>query len=643
MCGICGVLSLAGEPAPPEVLAQMTHRLRHRGPDDHGVYLDGPLGLGFRRLSILDLSAAGHQPMGTEDGRLWIVFNGEIYNFPALRRQLESQGHRFRSNTDTEVLLQLFQQYGADCLPMLNGMFAFAVWDRERQELFVARDRFGIKPLCYYFDGDRFAFSSEIKSLLCHPDIPRQLDFAALDFYLSWNYIPAPWSIFRDIRKLKPGHCLRVNDAGLREERWYSLLDNLSQGPLDLSAGEAGEELRALISDSVRMRLISDVPLGAFLSGGLDSSIVVAMMADHAGAGVKTFTIGYQDAAVFDESGDARLVARVNHTQHHEHLLTPGAIIETIPRVLDHLDEPFGDSSAVSTYLVSQNARQDVTVALSGDGGDEVFGGYSKYLGEYFQRYYRLAPRVIRQYLIEPALQRLGDSRDSALRELLRQIKKFVHGSQGEEQSRRHYLWMNIYSDEMKAALWERGPGEEHPYGFIADLYEPARGVLDPINQMLYTDVHCCLPYDMLMKVDGMSMAHSLEVRLPLLDYRVVELAFRIRGSEKLKGWERKRVLRETFKTRLPPEILHKRKQGFDLPMGEWIKGDLRPLFLEVVNRETARSAGLNFKTITELFQAHLEGRQDHSFRLWNVFSLLWWLQRGPLAGAQGKFLYRTS
>lgn len=631
MCGICGFFSLTGEPVSQEILSRMTSSLIHRGPDDEGRYVDEALGLGFRRLAILDLSLAGHQPMATPDNRFWIVFNGEIYNFLELRRELESQGYRFRSNTDTEVLLALFQRYGKDCLSLLNGMFAFAIWDRERKELFLARDRFGIKPLNYYFDGKLFAFSSEIKSLLRHPGIPRDIDPAAIDFYLSMNYIPAPLSIFRGIQKLRPGHFGVVNEGGWREECWYSLIDRLRNGKKNLKTPEAIEELRELISDSVKIRLISDVPLGAFLSGGIDSSLVVAMMAQHAGKGVKTFTIGYKDAAVFDESRDARLVARLKYTQHHEHLLAGNDIINIIPQVLDNLDEPFADPAILPTYLVSQNARQNVTVCLSGDGGDEVFGGYTKYLGEYYHRYYRLVPKALRHYLVEPLLNKIGDSRDSFLRDFVRKLKKFTHGIQGNDQPRRHYLWMNIYSDEMKAALWNyRHPESDRVFNFISQLYESAKNELDPINQMLYTDVLCCLPNDMLVKVDWMSMAHSLEVRVPLLDYRVVELAFRIRGSEKLKGGERKYVLKEVCKEVLPRKIIYKRKHGFDMPVGEWVKHDLRHLFWEVVNKETASTAGLNYQAVVELYEAHVNNRYDHSFRLWNIFTLLWWLQRGP-------------
>lgn len=627
MCGICGFLSLKGEPASPYILAGMTDALVHRGPDDAGIYLDNNLGFGFRRLAILDPSPAGHQPMTTQDGRLWIVYNGEIYNFLELRDRLKSEGYNFHSRTDTEVLLALFDRYREACLPMLNGMFAFAIWDQKRKELFVARDRFGIKPLVYYFDGNLFAFASEIKSLLRHPRIPREMDISALDLYLSLNYIPAPHTIYRGIQKLPPGHYAVVNENGLKLVRWYSLVEQVRQGRRNLKLRDAKEELKALLSDSVKIRLISDVPLGAFLSGGIDSSIVVTLMAEHAGRGVETFSIGYKNNPVFDESEYARLVAQLNHTQHYEHLLTPQEVLSVIPKVLDYLDEPFADPSVLPTYLVSQVARSRVTVTLAGDGGDEVFGGYTKYLGEYFYRYYRLVPAFLRRHVIEPWLLNIGDSRDSSLRESLRQLKKFVYGSRGSDQVQRHFRWMTIYSDEMRASLLHEVQQGNGALAFVAQLYDAARCEFDPINQMLYTDVHCCLPYDMLTKVDWMSMQHSLEVRVPFLDHRVVELAFRIRGSEKIRRGETKYVLKKTFEDLLPGTILRRRKQGFDIPIGEWFKSDLRNLFWQVVNREATREAGLSFETIADLYAAHVAGRTDHSFRLWNIFTFLWWFQ----------------
>ena len=423
MCGICGKINIEGKEIRRELIARMNSVLSHRGPDDEGIYINNPspgagqamasVGLGHKRLSIIDLSEAGRQPMSNEDGSIQMVFNGEIYNFKALKKELEQNGHHFTSQTDCEVIIHLYEKEGIECIKKLNGMFAFALWDSKNQALFLCRDRLGIKPLFYCWDGKSLCFASEIKSILCDPEVSKKMDWNALNLYLTLNYIPGPYTIFKKIKKLDPGCYIMVRKEGLEIKQYW----DIEKGTEYCENKEKNIEtykknLYDLLEDSVRIRLIADVPLGAFLSGGIDSSIIVGLMSRVSNSPVNTYSIGYKDAPLFDETKYAREVAKLNDTHHHEIILSAKDVLDTIPEVLTYLDEPFADSSAIPQYIVSRETKKHVKVALSGDGADELFAGYRMYSGEYWYSRYKLFPRVLRTKLIEPLLTSLPDSRD---------------------------------------------------------------------------------------------------------------------------------------------------------------------------------------------------------------------------------------
>ncbi|HEX9909906.1 MAG TPA: asparagine synthase (glutamine-hydrolyzing), partial [Desulfatiglandales bacterium] len=494
----------------------MTESFAYRGPDDEGLFFEGPVGLGHRRLSIIDLSSSGRQPMSNEDQTLWLVFNGEIYDFAETRKELVSKGHTLKSHTDTETVLHLYEEEGVACLKRLNGMFGFALWDSRLQRLWLARDRLGKKPLVYYWDGKRLLFASEIKAILRDPEVPREIDFEALDLYLTLNYIPATWTIFKNIRKLLPGHHLLLEKGELSIQSYWDIPANAGEpevpSPSDsVPWDQCKDRLRELLEASVGRRLIADVPLGAFLSGGIDSSIIVALMARQSSRPVKTFSIGYEDLPSFDETRYAREVARFNSTEHYEFKLGYRDILDAFPKVLDNLDEPFADSSAVPTYIVSRETKHHVTVALSGDGGDELFAGYRMYLGEYWAKHYARIPSVLRENVIAPFIQSLPDARDKPSLELIRRAKKFLRGM-SLSFPERFCGWREIFPFSTRQKLLRRPPDRNFYLEFIRQAVEDKKGLFpkDGINLMLYLDVKGLLPGDMLTKVDRMSMANSL-------------------------------------------------------------------------------------------------------------------------------------
>jgi len=627
-----GIVRFDGGPIEPERLERMRDTMIHRGPDDRGIFL-GPVGvvptvgLGHRRLSVIDLSAAGRQPMATEDGRLVIVYNGEIYNFRQLRSQLESLGHTFFSHTDTEVILRGYRQWGEQVVHRLVGMFAFAVWDAPRRRLFAARDPFGIKPLVYYRDADAFIFASEIKAITASDMACLTIDSEALSVYVSLNYIPAPRSIYREIKKLPPGHTLTVDSGTIRINRYYDLADRIDNGsppPYD----RACRELRERLTASVKGQLVADVPLAAFLSGGLDSSIITGIVNSFAKP-IKTFTIGFGKDGLFDETDYARDVIEMNtNVQATIQDLTSDDLFDLVPTVMDSLDEPFADFSVVPTYLVSKKARQEVTVALSGDGADEVFGGYRKYLGEQFYRWWRLIPGPVRREVIGPIIARLPQSRGSRLGEAARKAKKFIDGL-APEPAGRHFQWLSILPSDMAVRIltddfMHQFQNAASARSIVEGLFSSFPG--DVINRMFYTDVSLVLPDDMLTKVDAMSMKNSLEVRVPFLDPSVLEFAFALPGEFKLSGLRRKRILQDTFRDILPRRIINRPKQGFEMPIGEWFKERLAPLFFDVVTRDAVDSLGVfHYDGIGEIYRMHRDNRHDWTFPLWNIFALTWW------------------
>jgi asparagine synthase (glutamine-hydrolysing) len=620
MCGIAGFIERELTGANDEraaLLDRMCRVIAHRGPDDQGTMVKGRAALGMRRLSIIDL-AGGHQPISNEDGTVWIVFNGEIYNYRDLQRELEARGHKFQTNSDTESIVHAYEEYGEACVKYLRGMFAFALWDERRQKLSIARDRAGKKPL-YYTETAQgtFVFGSELKSLLQHPQVPREIDREALDAYLTFGYVPDPLSIFRGVRKLPPGHQLMLEDGKLCVEQYW---DFAYETPtLETSREEDYlEELRALLDESVRMRLVSDVPLGAFLSGGIDSSTVVGLMARHTRQPVKTFSIGFHEDS-FNELKYARVAAKHFGTDHHEFIVTP-EICDVVDELAWHFDEPFADSSSIPTYMVSKLARSFVTVVLSGDGGDELFAGYTRYQTERRRKGFERLPRVVREQLMQPLSRRLP------------------HGAWG-----RNYLnnvalapveryrdSVSVFTTLNKLSLYTREFQEElrRAGSTLQSFEEYAARVKtgEPLDALLYIDSKTYLPGDILTKVDRMSMAASLEARVPLLDHKLIEFVTRIPASLKMKGLETKHIMKRAVEDFVPPEILNRPKQGFGVPIQQWINKQLRARIRETLTNKHARERGyIEPRYVDVLLNEHERDRRDHSTQLWALFMLELW------------------
>jgi asparagine synthase (glutamine-hydrolysing) len=621
MCGICGIWQFAPhEPVGTDLLARMTRQLTHRGPDEEGLFHEGGVGLGFRRLSIIDL-AASHQPMPNEDGSVRLVFNGEIYNFQELRDRLLPR-HDFRTHGDTETIVHSYEEHGAACVRDFRGMFAFAAWDRAQQRMTLAVDRFGKKPLYYALDREKLVFGSELKCLRQHPSVPLHLDFAALDEYLSTGYIRAPRSIYRAIRKLPPGHTLTVERDGRAQliEYWRPQLYPAPEHhakPVE----QLADELRSLLLEAVRLRMISDVPLGAFLSGGIDSSIVVGLMSRLSPRPVKTFSIGFEEER-HDESPFARTVADHCRTEHVHEVVKPD-IIGILPKLVRHFDEPFADNSMIPTYYVSEMARRAVTVALSGDGGDEVFAGYHWYRRAYrHTRLQALLPRALC-----PAVARLARAFPPGGR-----IHRYLGAA---DQPPTCWGLAEEYFDRSRRAELYRHSTRSAFGDADADAERAAilesTAALGYLSQLQYADLVGYLPGDILVKVDRASMFTSLEVRSPLLDHVVFEFMARVPPRFKLDGQESKLLLKRAAGDVLPPSILARRKRGFDLPVGDWLRGPLRPMLEDLLLAPTARSATLfDREAIRRLAAEHTTGRMRHDGRLWTLLCLELWLREFP-------------
>ena len=643
MCGICGKINFDGKEIPRKLISRMNSVLYRRGPDDEGIYINNrssgsrhqlfSVGLGHKRLSIIDLSKAGRQPMSNENKTIWMVFNGEIYNYKSLKSELDQNGHHFASQTDCEVIIHLYEEEGIECIKRLNGMFAFALWDSKIQTLFLCRDRLGIKPLVYYWNDKSLIFASEIKSILCDPSVSKKIDWNALNLYLTLNYIPAPYTIFKKIKKLNPGCYIMVRKKDLEIKQYWDIERGFEHKENKEKNIEIYKKsLYDLLEDAVRMRLITDVPLGAFLSGGIDSSIIVGLMSRISNLPVNTCSIGYKDMPLFDETSYAREAAKFHSTNHHEIILTSRDVLNTIPEVLTSFDEPFADSSAIPTYIVSRESRKDVKVALSGDGGDELFAGYRMYSGEYWYSRYKLFPQILRKKFIEPLLLSLPDSRDKYLLEYIRRIKKFVAGAKDRFEDR-FFAWNEIFCRELRENIIkkEKIEFEEINFDLGKDMVIKKLSSLndDNINRMLYVDLKNSLPNDMLTKVDLMSMKNSLEVRVPFLDHRVVEFVSQIPGNLKLKGKKGKYILLETFKDILPPILLKRQKWGFEIPICKWLKTDLKFLINEHLSKKKIeRQEIFNFKPIEKLIIDLFLNRSDTSWHLWNLIVFQAWYSR---------------
>jgi asparagine synthase (glutamine-hydrolysing) len=617
MCGICGLVSLDGATAPdPAALAAMNETLVHRGPDSDGSLIDGACGLAMRRLSIIDL-AGGDQPIGNEDGRIQVIQNGEIYNYRELMDQLRGRGHTFSTHCDTEVLVHLYEERGPAFVEALRGMFAIAIWDARHGRLVLSRDRFGIKPLYYRVADGQLSFASELKALLRQPGFSREIDPAALEAFLAFNSIPAPLTIFTEARKLPAGHTL-VAEKGEVEIRRYARPEPVPADEVRTEGEEAlAEELRGRLRDSVRAHLVSDVPVGVLLSGGIDSATLTALAAAESGYRVSTFSIGFEEQS-FDELELARLVAKRYGTDHHELVLRPDAV-DLLPRLVEAFDEPFGDSSALPTYLVSQLASDTVKVVLSGEGGDELFGGYYTYVAD------RLAPRVGRAApLLRPLVERLPSSSGKVSFDY--KAKRFIRGAHLPPVER-HHSWKEIFSADAQEELLS-SPRTSDPLDAYRARYAETEGA-EELARLQDLDLGIYLVDDLLVKTDRASMAHSLEARVPFLDAVVAELALALETKQKVRGFSKKRLLRRAAAPLLPKEIIRGRKQGFSIPVAAWLRGDLAPFARDVLSPETVERQGyLDPAAVSRVLDDHISGKEDLSRQIWGLLNFTLWFDR---------------
>lgn len=623
MCGIVGLVRNDGKAVDEGLLRRMNEAIRHRGPDEDGFYLKDNVGLAMRRLAIIDLSS-GQQPIHNQDRTAWIVFNGEIYNYLELREKLEKLGHTFYTNSDTEAIVHAYDQYGTDCPKHLRGMFVFAIWDRRTQELFIARDRVGKKPLLYAQVNGQFVFGSEFSALLQHPDISREIEPEAIDCYLSFMCVPAPLTAYKQIRKLEPGHSLRWRKGEVTTERYWH--PDFSK-KLKISEEEAGQQAIDILRDAVKVRLMSEVPLGAFLSGGIDSSAVVALMSQESSEPIKTFSIGFEEQD-FSELHHARRVAEHVGADHHEFIVRPDAV-EILPTLVEHYGEPYADSSAVPTYYVARETRKHVTVALNGDGGDETFAGYERYVAMGLTEKYRRVPEFVRESLIRQAVNLIPTSpvKKSKVRSAKRLLEVVSRPRVG-----RYMHWMSVFNEELKEPLYSESFRQQTDRAF-------ARGILDRwiskangngiVDTLLLTDLMTYLPNDLLVKVDIATMAVSLEARSPFLDHHVIEFAASLPEGLKLKRLTTKYLLKKVLRQLLPSENLDRRKMGFGVPIGHWFRGKMQPFLREVVLSEKALKRGLfRPEEVKQLVELHTRAERDYSHQLWTLLMLELWFQR---------------
>lgn len=626
MCGICGVVYKGGASPDQGLLKAANDCITHRGPDDDGYFLEGPVGLAMRRLAIIDLNT-GHQPLSYADESLWIVFNGEIYNYRELRQELESRGHRFKTQTDTEAILALYQEMGTACVSKLRGMFAFAIWDKSKQRLFLARDRIGKKPLVYTNQPGYFAFASELRSLFVWPGLSREVKDEAIDQFLSLQYIPSPNTIYRSIHKLQPGHILVYEKGRAKVESYWDL--PLGQPPATWDFEEGKRLIVDKLKESTRLRMISDVPLGAFLSGGIDSSIIVALMSELSAQPIKTFSIGFEEEK-FSELPFAKEVASRYGCRHTE-FIVKAEMSEVLPKLAWHYGEPYGDSSALPSYYVARETRKFVTVALNGDGGDENFAGYIRYFAMNAARLFDYLPGPVR-YGLKAGAEMLPEY-DAPLGFAWR-LKRFMRSTLFADLAERHLKMVCYFSEEDKAGLYTSdfnarlGFGAGSARHYLAQAFDRGRHE-DFVNRMLYVDFKTYLPECLMTKIDIATMANSLEGRSPFLDHEFVELVFRMPGTWKLKGLRgHKWILKEAFRDKLPPAIFNRPKMGFGIPLGSWFRGPLKGFWQDHVLSPEALGRGyFNEQALRRLWQEHQGRRREHGYRLWALLMLELWHQ----------------
>ena len=641
MCGIAGICQLDASPLDPQAqywVKNMTDCIAHRGPDGEGQWLDGPVCLGHRRLSIIDLGTGG-QPMHSVDGRYTIVFNGEIYNFAELKQELAANGSRFCTSSDTEVILEGYRQWGVDCLSRFNGMFAFALWDAHEQRLFCARDPFGKKPFFYTVQQGKLHFASELTALEKIPGLSLTMQPEAVMRYLAYEYVPTPQTVYGEVESLPPAHWLIIESGVVRTGRYWDM--PMPDESDRRNPDQLGEELQFLMARAVRRRMVSDVPLGVFLSGGIDSSIVAGLMAQQSPTPIKTFSIGFSEAS-YDESRYARIVAEAFGTDHHERVLSAEECADNLPGIVSRMDVPMADASVAPTWLLSGVTREKVTVALGGDGADELWAGYEHYIGFKVAEWYNALPALMRHKVVEPLARRLPSSAGYINPRLA--VATFLRAAQAPAWQRVQTM-LTAFTPDMQAEILT-GTFKAQAPGFLSPerLFAPTRehfehwqpySAATPLARAFYVYAHQFMLDDILVKVDRCSMLHSLEVRAPFLDKDVAEFAARLPVDRKLHGFKRKWLLKRAFAGLLPREILHRNKRGFQIPVAEWLRGRMRPLMEDLLSPDSLKAQGIfNPATVRALMDEHISGRADLRKPLWTllVFQLWWQARQRPAA-----------
>jgi asparagine synthase (glutamine-hydrolysing) len=618
MCGICGF-----NWNDKELISVMNDTLEHRGPDQQGIFCNDLISLGFRRLSIIDLSEHGSQPMFNEDNTVCLIFNGEIYNFQKLRPELIDRGHTFRGRSDSEVILHAYEEYGIECLHKLQGMFAFAIYDLKTKTLFIARDRIGIKPLYYYHQDGKFLFASEIKAIVKDKSIPREVNDQAVYDYLGFEFVPAPQTMFKNINKLPSGHYLKLQDGTVEITEYWDL--KMASSPTTLSYMEAVERQKELLDDAVRSHLISDVPLGVFLSGGLDSSSIVALMRRHISGPIRTFTIGYKDKT-FSELDYAAIVAKHCETD-HQVLMLDDIRPEYVEKTLYHLDEPMTDLSTVPLYLLCKQAREHVTVCLSGEGADESYAGYDRFKAAKIAAWFNFIPPPLRRQVIGRIVAMLPDQPQK--KGAINMLKRFVEGANLPAEGN-HLRWQYFSNEKQTKSLFLRnflGDITPDPFRLVRKYAEKCRDA-DTINRQIYLDMRYMMTDSVLMKVDKMSMASSLEVRVPLLDHVLVEFLASLPGEWKLKGMMTKYIFRSALEELLPKEIVYRGKQGYSLPVKHLLRGDMKQYMVSLLNESPLIREKMQLPYVNQLIEEHCALKHNHNHVLWALMNLSIWHNR---------------
>lgn len=621
MCGICGIVNSSKEKINSDRVEAMARAMAHRGPDDTGLYSASGVCLGHRRLSIIDLSAVAHQPMCNEDKTVWVILNGEIYNYKDLRSELVGKGHIFRSQSDTEVIVHLYEERGVECVKSMIGMFAFGIWDTKEQLLFLARDRIGKKPLFYYYGDGNFCFASELNALLKSNLIEKEINRQALDYYFSLGYIPAPFSIYKNVFKLMPGHILEFKNGNIKISKYWQLD---YEKKIDISEVEAKEKIYKLLTDAVGIRLCSDVPLGVFLSGGIDSSVVVGLMSQIYNHRIKTFSIGF-DEADYNELGYARNIAKKFNTDHNEFIVKPKTL-DILPTLIERYGEPFADPSCIPTYYVSKLSKQYVTVVLSGDGSDELFAGYERYQAMIYAKNFDRFPSYLRKGISSLFIKSIPQSMDS--RKFTRKIRRFFEAAPL-PMHKKYMKWIGIFDDELKGKVYSPNFLTSAANFTNDELFQQClcgSDSLELVDRLLKLDTLTYLPYDLLVKADIASMANAVEARSPFLDHRLMEFAASLPPEFKLRGLSKKYILKKVAAEFLPRENVYRRKQGFGVPVGRWLRTELKDLLTDNLLSPAFLNRGyFRPEPIKEMVKLHIAGQKDYDFQLWALLMFELW------------------